>query len=217
LDNNAYLRDVVRTFKNYKELAEKAIAQVANDNDLHTQIDPDSNSLAVIMKHIAGNLRSRFRDFLTTDGEKPDRDRDSEFEMPAPVSRAEIVRSWDDAWTIALGSIEALTPEDLDRTVTIRGEVFLVPEALNRLATHTAYHVGQIVYLARHFTSGRWTSLSIPKGHSLQAGGDYKTRGIARCRRRGFQAFQGSTTGTPWGAVRSPLATRDRTTVPGRV
>ena len=180
MDNNAYLRDVVRTFKNYKELAEKAIAQVANDNDLHTQIDPDSNSLAVIMKHIAGNLRSRFRDFLTTDGEKPDRDRDSEFEMPAPVSRAEIVRSWDDAWTIALGSIEALTPEDLDRTVTIRGEVFLVPEALNRLATHTAYHVGQIVYLARHFTSGRWTSLSIPKGQSPQAGGDYKTRGIAR-------------------------------------
>jgi hypothetical protein len=180
LDNNAYLRDVVRTFKNYQELADKAIAQVANDSDLHTQIDPDSNSLAIIMKHIAGNLRSRFRDFLTSDGEKPDRNRDSEFEMPEPVSRAEIVKNWDDAWAIALRSIEALTPEDLDRTVTIRGEAFLVPEALNRLATHAAYHVGQIVYVARHLTSGRWKSLSIPKGQSPQAGGDYKTRGIAR-------------------------------------
>jgi hypothetical protein len=180
LDNNAYLRDVVRTYRNYKELADKAIAQVANDGDLHTQIDPDSNSLAIIMKHIAGNLRSRFRDFLTSDGEKPDRNRDAEFEMPEPVSRAEIVKNWDEAWAIALGSIEALTPEDLDRTVTIRGEAFLVPEALNRLATHAAYHVGQIVYVARHLSSGAWKSLSIPKGQSPQAGGDYKTRGIAR-------------------------------------
>jgi len=180
LDNSAYLRDVVRTFKNYKDLADKAIAQVANDGDLHTQIDPDSNSLAIIMKHIAGNLRSRFRDFLTTDGEKPDRNRDTEFEMPAPASRAEIVKNWDDAWAIALGSIEALTPEDLDRTVMIRGEAFLVPEALNRLATHAAYHVGQIVYVARHLATGRWKSLSIPKGQSPQAGGDFKTRGIAR-------------------------------------
>ena len=180
MDNTAYLSDVVRTFRNYKDLADKAIAQVANDSDLHTQIDPDSNSLAIIMKHIAGNLRSRFRDFLTTDGEKPDRNRDAEFEMLALASRAEIVKNWDEAWAIALGSIEALTPEDLDRTVTIRGEAFLVPEALNRLATHAAYHVGQIVYVARHLTSGRWKSLSIPKGQSPQAGGDYKTRGIAR-------------------------------------
>jgi len=180
LDNTAYLSDVVRTFRNYKDLADKAIAQVANDSDLHTQIDPDSNSLAIIMKHIAGNLRSRFRDFLTTDGEKPDRHRDSEFEMPEPVSRAEIVKNWDEAWAIALGSIEALTPEDLDRTVMIRGEAFLVPEALNRLATHAAYHVGQIVYVARHLATGRWKSLSIPKGQSPQAGGDYKSRGIAR-------------------------------------
>jgi hypothetical protein len=180
MDTNAYLNDVVRTFKNYKALADKAIAQVANDNDLHTQIDPDSNSLAVIMKHVAGNLRSRFRDFLTTDGEKPDRNRDSEFEMPAPAARADIVKGWDEAWAIALGSIEALTPDDLDRSITIRGEALLVPEALSRSATHTAYHVGQIVYVARHLTSGSWQSLSIPKGQSRQAGGDFKTRGIAR-------------------------------------
>jgi hypothetical protein len=153
---------------------------VANDGDLHTQIDPDSNSLAIIMKHVAGNLRSRFRDFLTTDGEKPDRNRDSEFEMPAPVSRAQIVKNWDEAWAIALGAIEALTADDLDRTITIRGEAFIVPEALNRSATHTAYHVGQIVYVARHLASGSWKSLSIPKGQSPQAGGDYKTRGLAR-------------------------------------
>src|SRR5262249_47830127 len=131
-------------------------------------------------KHVAGNLRSRFRDFLTSDGEKPDRNRDSEFEMLSPVSRAEIVKNWDDSWAIALRSIEALTPEDLERSITIRGEAFVVPEALNRSATHTAYHVGQIVYVARHLASGKWKSLSIPKGQSPQAGGDYKTRGIAR-------------------------------------
>jgi hypothetical protein len=180
MDTDAYLHDIVRTFRTYKALADKAIAQVANDGDLHTQIDPDSNSLAIIMKHVAGNLRSRFRDFLTTDGEKPDRNRDSEFEMPAPVSRAQIVKNWDEAWAIALGAIEALTADDLDRTITIRGEAFIVPEALNRSATHTAYHVGQIVYVARHLASGSWKSLSIPKGQSPQAGGDYKTRGLAR-------------------------------------
>jgi hypothetical protein len=180
LDNHAYLRDVVRTFKNYKTLADKAIAQVANDADLHKQIDPDSNSIAVMMKHVAGNLRSRFKDFLTSDGEKPDRHRDSEFEMPEPVARQEILRRWNEAWAIALGSIEALTPEDLDRDITIRGEAFLVPEALSRSATHTAYHVGQIVYVARHLASPNWKSLSIAKGQSPQAGGDFKTRGIAR-------------------------------------
>jgi hypothetical protein len=100
--------------------------------------------------------------------------------MPAPVSRAQIVKNWDEAWAIALGAIEALTADDLDRTITIRGEAFIVPEALNRSATHTAYHVGQIVYVARHLASGSWKSLSIPKGQSPQAGGDYKTRGLAR-------------------------------------
>ena len=180
MDSLAYLRDVVRTFKNYKTLADKAIAQVAADDDLHVQIDPESNSIAVITKHVAGNLRSRFKDFLTSDGEKPDRNRDSEFEMPEAMRRADLLKRWDEAWAIALGSIEALTPEDLDRHITIRGEAFLVPEALNRSATHTAYHVGQIVYVARHLASGTWKSLSIPKGQSGQAGGDFKSRGIAR-------------------------------------
>ena len=181
MNSTAYLRDVVRTFRNYQALGAKAIAQVPADHDLHQQIDPDSNSLAVIVKHVAGNLRSRFTDFLTADGEKPDRNRDGEFEMPERLSRDEVLASWNEGFGIALASIEALTPEDLDRTVFVRGEAFLVPEALSRSATHTAYHVGQIVYVARHLASPNWKSLSIPKGKSADAAkGDFKTRGIAR-------------------------------------
>ena len=164
-----YLADIVRTFTNYKALGDRALLQVS-DSDLHTLIDPDANSIAVILKHLAGNLRSRFTDFLTTDGEKPDRDRDAEFEMPEQATRADIVSRWEDAWAVALSSVKALTPEDLDRTVTIRNEPFLVHEALDRLATHTAYHVGQIVLLAKHFAGPKWSSLSIPKGRSKQVG-----------------------------------------------
>jgi hypothetical protein len=163
---DAYLRDILRAYRMYKDLGERAIAQVASDADLHRQIDPDSNSIAIIMKHIAGNLRSRFRDFLTTDGEKPDRNRDAEFEMQDAVSRAELVRWWNDGWQVVLQTIESLTPADLERTVTIRREEFLVVEALNRSVTHTAYHVGQVVYVARHLASPTWKSLSIPKGRS---------------------------------------------------
>ena len=179
MDTKAYLADVVRTFRNYKALADKALAQVPADADLHVQIDPDSNSIAVIVKHVAGNLRSRFQDFLTSDGEKPDRNRDREFEMPEALPRADLVKKWDEAWAIALAAIETLTPEDLDRTIAIRGEAFLVPEALNRSATHTAYHVGQIVYVARHLATGTWKSLSIPKGESSNfSTGAFKTKGI---------------------------------------
>ena len=162
-----YLVDLVRTFRNYKALGDRALSQVS-DADLHTLVDPDSNSIAVIVKHLAGNLRSRFSDFLTTDGEKPDRDRDAEFEMAERVSRDDISRWWEEGWAISLASIESLTPEDLNRTVTIRGEPFHVVEAINRLATHAAYHVGQIVLLAKHFAGPKWKSLSIPKGQSKQ-------------------------------------------------
>jgi hypothetical protein len=172
-----YLIDLVRTFRNYKALGDRALSQVP-DADLHTLIDPDANSIAVIVKHLAGNLRSRFADFLTTDGEKPDRDRDAEFETLERAARAAVVGWWEDAWVIALASLASLTPDDLERTVTIRGEPFLVVEALNRLATHTAYHVGQIVLLAKHFAGPGWASLSIPKGQSKQhAKGTFK-RGI---------------------------------------
>ena len=175
-----YLRDVVRTYRNFKALAEKALAQVGDDQ-LHTAIDPDSNSLAIIVKHVAGNLRSRFTDFLTADGEKPDRNRDTEFEMPERATRDQMMASWEAGWAAALGAIEALTPGDLDRTVHIRNEAFLVVEALNRSMTHTAMHVGQIVLLAKHLAGAKWKSLSIPKGQSAAFGtGDFKTKGIAR-------------------------------------
>jgi hypothetical protein len=179
----AHLKDVVRTFRNYKSLGDKAIAQ-APDAHLKTELDPNSNSIAIIVKHVSGNLRSRFTDFLTSDGEKPDRRRDTEFEPGDLVAREDIVKLWNDGWAVAIGAIEALAPEDLDRTVHIRGEAFLVSEALNRSAAHTAYHVGQIVYLARHFAGGAWTSLTIPKGESAKyAVGSFKTAGAARPQR----------------------------------
>lgn len=161
----AFLQDVTRTYRNYKTLAEAAMAQIG-DEDLHVRLDPESNSIAIVMKHVGGNLRSRFTDFLTSDGEKPDRQRDTEFEMPERLSRAELLALWKRGWTAALDAIEALTPDDLERTVTIRGEPFLVVEALNRSVTHTAYHVGQIVLLAKHLAGPQWSSLSVPKGRS---------------------------------------------------
>lgn len=178
--HGTYLRDIVRTFRNYKALGDKALAATP-DAHLHSELDPNSNSIAVTVKHVGGNLRSRFSDFLTADGEKPDRNRDGEFEITGSASRADILGWWDLGWTTALASIEALRPEDLDRTVHIRGEAFAVVEALNRSVTHTAYHVGQIVYLARHFAGPAWKSLSIPKGASSAfRRGDFKDKGIAR-------------------------------------
>lgn len=160
-----HLSDIVRTFRNYKTLGERAMAQV-DDADLHRLLDAETNSIALIVKHLGGNLKSRFRDFLTTDGEKPDRNRDGEFEIDETPSRDQMMRWWNDGWTIAMKEIEALKPEDLERTVTIRSEPFLVVEALNRSVTHAAYHVGQIVFLAKLFSGSRWKSLSIPKGKS---------------------------------------------------
>ncbi len=159
---HTYLRDIITTYRTYKSMGEKSLAQVA-DADLHRLIDPEANSVAIIVKHMAGNLRSRFTDFLTADGEKPDRNRDGEFEMPERMSREELMRAWDTSWSIALSSIEALAPEDLERTVTIRAEPLLVVQVLDRLATHAAYHVGQMAFLAKHFAGTSWKTLSIPK------------------------------------------------------
>jgi len=181
----AYLADTIRAFRMYKKLGDAAIAQVAADTDLHAAIDPGSNSIATIVKHLSGNLRSRFTDFLTTDGEKPDRDRDAEFEVPsgAAPSRTEILQWWESGFAVALATLESLAPADLTRTVHIRREPFLVVEALNRLVTHLAYHVGQIVYVARHLAGERWTSLSIPKGQSKQYGtGTFKDGAVPRRR-----------------------------------
>jgi hypothetical protein len=168
MDSAAWLRDLVKMFRMYKTLGEQAMAQIPTDAAFGAMLDPDSNSVAIIVQHIAGNLRSRYRDFLTTDGEKPDRNRDGEFEVHGRVSRIAVLNMWDAGWAVALPSLDSLTPQDLDKTITIRGEAFLVVEALNRSMTHTAYHVGQIVYLARHFAAPNWTSLSIPKGKSTE-------------------------------------------------
>jgi hypothetical protein len=171
-----YLKDIARTYQQYRTLGEKAIAQVTDDAALNVQIDADSNSIAVIVKHVHGNLRSRFTEFLTSDGEKPDRNRDGEFETPAPPSRDEILRWWSEGFRIVLGAIGAMTPEDLERTIYIRKEAFRVIEALDRSVAHTAYHAGQIVYVARHLATGHWRSLSIPKGQSNGVVGNYKSR-----------------------------------------
>jgi hypothetical protein len=168
-----YLADIRRAFRNYRTLAERALDQIT-DEQLWTAIDAEANSVAVVMQHVAGNLRSRFLDFLTADGEKPDRNRDDEFE-PQGRSRAALRARWDEAWQITLGALDALTADDLSRTIQIRGEAFAVVEALDRSITHTAYHVGQIVFLAKHFAGPAWRSLSIPKGRSAEhATGSYK-------------------------------------------
>jgi len=160
-----YLDEARRQFRGYKRLAEGAIAQL-KDEELFITLDPEANSIAVIMKHMAGNLRSRFTDFLTTDGEKPDRHRDQEFEMNADATRADMIRQWEEGWSSLFSAIEALKPEDVMCTVTIRGEPHTVLQALNRQVAHYAYHIGQIVFLAKHFRSSNWKSLSIPLGKS---------------------------------------------------
>jgi Protein of unknown function (DUF1572) len=160
-----YLDEVRRQFRGHKRLAEGAIAQL-KDEELFTTLDAESNSIAIIIKHLAGNMRSRFTEFLTTDGEKPDRHRDQEFEIHAGTTRAAVMGWWEEGWACVLSAIERLQPEDLMRTVTIRGEPHSVLQAVNRQVTHYAYHVGQIVFLAKHFRSTEWKSLSVPRGKS---------------------------------------------------
>ena len=158
----AYLEDLPVQFQKMKKLAEDAIAQVSDDELVRT-LDEESNSLAVIMKHQAGNLRSRFTDFLTTDGEKPDRNRDGEFEVARNPGRAAILADWESGWARLFSTLEALGPDDLLRDVYVRGERVSVVQALDRQLAHHAYHVGQIVFLAKHLRSTAWKTLSIPR------------------------------------------------------
>jgi Protein of unknown function (DUF1572) len=160
-----FLDDALKVFRTYKQLGEKAIAQ-ASDDDLFVTLDAEANSIALVVKHMWGNMRSRWTDFLTTDGEKPDRHRDTEFELDEGVTRATVMRWWDEGWQIVFAAVEPLRPEDLERTVTIRGIPHTVMQAINRQLTHYAHHVGQIVFLAKHFRSTEWQSLSIPRGQS---------------------------------------------------
>ena len=159
-----YLEDALRQLRKYKELADRAMAQV-DDEQLFISIDGGNNSIAIIMKHLAGNMRSRWTDFLTSDGEKPDRDRDTEFERGEETADG-LRRRWDAGWELTLATVGELDWRDLERTVTIRGEPHNVIAAINRQLTHYAYHVGQIVLLARHFAGDDWRWLSIPPGRS---------------------------------------------------
>src|SRR2546426_3783457 len=155
-----YLDEVRRQFRGYKRLAEGAIAQL-KDEELFITLDPEANSIAVIMKHMAGNMRSRWTDFLTSDGEKPDRDRDREFELDSADTRAQIFSVWNDGWSRAFQAVSSLNVEDLGKAIRIRGEDHSVIEAINRQMTHYAAHVGQIVLLAKHYAGPTWRSLSI--------------------------------------------------------
>ena len=165
-----YLDEAHRQMRGHKRLAEGAMAQL-KDEELFITLDPESNSIAVIVKHMAGNMRSRFTDFLTTDGEKPDRDRDQEFELSPATTRADLTKWWEEGWARVFATIEAFKPEDVMRKVTVRGEPHTVLQGINRQIAHYAHHTGQIVFLAKHIRSSKWKTLSIPRGKSE----DYKT------------------------------------------
>lgn len=160
----SYLEDTLSLFRYYKSLAERAMAQVT-DGQLVMALDREMNSIAVIVKHMAGNMRSRFTDFLTTDGEKPDRNRDAEFVDP-PSTRQALLALWEQGWQSLFQALEPLSADDLKRSVTVRGEAHSVLQAINRQMAHHAYHCGQIVFLAKHFKQTEWQSLTVPRGKS---------------------------------------------------
>jgi hypothetical protein len=161
---NSYLEDSIALFHQYKKIAEGAIEQIKDDR-LFAALDEEMNSIAIIVKHMAGNMRSRWKDFLTSDGEKPNRDRDSEFEQPA-ASREELMKIWEEGWQLVFSALEPLTDADMGSSVTIRGEEHSVLQAINRQIAHYSYHCGQIVLLAKHFKGREWKSLSVPRRKS---------------------------------------------------
>lgn len=160
----SYREDSLSVFRYYKTLSERAMAQVT-DAQLVAVLDGEMNSIAIIVKHMAGNMRSRWTEFLTTDGEKPNRNRDTEF-VDAPGTRAALLSMWEDGWRVVFAAVEPLSDADLARTVLIRGEPHSVMQAINRQVAHYAYHAGQIVLLAKHFNSDGWQSLSVPRAKS---------------------------------------------------
>ncbi len=165
----SYVKDSIDLFRYYKNLADRAMAQCP-DAALFTTLDTESNSIAIIVKHMSGNMRSRWSDFLTTDGEKPDRNRDTEFEEP-PKTRADLLELWERGWKYVFDALQPLTEADVTRTVTIRNEPHSVMQAINRQVAHYAHHIGQILFLAKHLTftsTVKWQSLSVPRGQSKQ-------------------------------------------------
>lgn len=171
--STSYIEDSLSLFRYYKKLAEGAMEQVS-DEQLFEALDEEMNSIAIVAKHVAGNMRSRWTDFLTSDGEKPDRNRDSEFVKP-PTTREELMKMWNEGWGRLFGALEPLTDADLERKVSIRGEPHSVMQAINRQVAHYSYHVGQIVFLAKHLNASDWKSLSVPRNKS----GEFNRRVLA--------------------------------------
>jgi hypothetical protein len=162
----SYLKDSLSLFRQLKQIAEGAMAQVSEEQ-LNLALDDESNSIAVIVKHMAGNMRSRWTDFLTSDGEKPDRDRDSEFILP-PATREELMKMWEQGWECVFGALTPLTDDDLGRTITIRGEPHSVMQAINRQIGHYSLHCGQIIFLAKHLAHDRWKAVTVPRNRSAE-------------------------------------------------
>jgi hypothetical protein len=160
----SYIEDSQKIFLHYKKLADRAMEQVT-DEQLFAVLDEEANSIAIIVKHMAGNMRARWTDLLTADGEKPNRNRDSEFVDP-PATRTALLKVWEEGWACVFHALEPLTDADLTRTVTIRGEAHSVMQAVNRQVAHYAHHIGQIVLLAKHFAHNHWQSLSVPRNQS---------------------------------------------------
>jgi Protein of unknown function (DUF1572) len=160
----SYLEDSIDLFRYYQRLAERAMEQLP-DEKLFATLDQESNSIAIIVKHLAGNMRSRFTDFLTSDGEKPDRNRDAEFEAP-PQTRSEVMEMWEAGWRCLFQALMPLAEADISRNVYIRTEPHSVMQAINRQIAHYSYHIGQIVYLSKHFAGDRWISVTVPRGKS---------------------------------------------------
>lgn len=165
-----YLEEARRQLRGHKRMGEGAMSQL-RDEDFFIKLDPEANSAAILVKHMAGNMRSRFTDFLSSDGEKPDRFRDREFEITPATTRAEVMKEWEEGWACVFTAIDPLCAEDVMRIVTIRGEPHTVLQAINRQIAHYAQHIGQIVFLAKHLRSSEWKTLSIPRGKSEE----YKT------------------------------------------
>jgi len=164
--STSYIKDSLSLFRYYKKLAEGAMEQVSDEQLFHA-LDEEMNSIAIIAKHMAGNMRSRWTDFITTDGEKPDRNRDTEFVAP-PATRDELMQLWNRGWAVVFSALEPLSDSDLTRKVTIRGEPHSVMQAINRQIAHYAYHCGQIAFLAKHFKSSDWKSLTVPRNRSAE-------------------------------------------------
>jgi hypothetical protein len=180
---SVYLNDVLRNFRSYKKLAEEAMGQIG-DEEIFRLIDPEANSIAMLIKHMAGNMRSRWTDFLTTDGEKPNRHRDREFVVDPETTRTDVMKWWEEGWQCVFDAVSPLRPEDLLRSVFIAGKEHSVLQAIDRQLLHYAGHVNQIILLAKHFRGVEWKSLSIPKGKSESFAREFEKVHAARAEAR---------------------------------